>query len=107
MYQHIRSNNILAKEEYGFKTNSSTEIATYTLINIGLSSLNNTLCVGGLFLQFKKAFNCVNHEILKSKLNLCGIIGTANKLIRSYLLNRYQTVTINDLLTCSMEQSPS
>ena len=30
------------------------------------------------------------------KLNFYGITGTANKLIRSYLLNRYQRVTIND-----------
>jgi len=31
-----------------------------------------------------------------SKLNFYGITGTANKLIRTYLLNRYQRVKIND-----------
>jgi len=79
----MRSNNILAKEKCGFKTNSSTEIPTHTLINIILSSLNNKLCVGGLFCDLQKAFNCVNHEILLLKLNFYGITGTANKLIRS------------------------
>jgi len=32
----------------------------------------------------------VNHEILMSKLNSYGITGTAHKLIRFYLLNRYK-----------------
>jgi len=41
-------------------------------------------------LQFKKALNCVSHEMLMSKLNFYGITGTANKLIRSYLLNGYK-----------------
>jgi len=45
---------ILAKESYGFKTNSSTEIATHTLINNILSSLNNNLCAGGLFCNLKR-----------------------------------------------------
>jgi len=36
----------------------------------------------------------VNHDILISKLEYYGIIGTTNKLIKSYLSNRYQRVTI-------------
>jgi hypothetical protein len=33
---------------------------------------------------------------VKIELNFYGTTGPANKLIRSYLLNRYQRVTIND-----------
>ena len=46
---HININNILVKEQFGLRTNSSTEIAAYILINNILSSLNNKLMVGGLF----------------------------------------------------------
>jgi hypothetical protein len=46
---HIIINNIFVKEQFVFRTNSSTEIATYILINNILSSLNNKLLVGGLF----------------------------------------------------------
>jgi len=46
---HINIINILVKEQFGFRTNSSTEIAACILIYNVLSSLNNKLLVGGLF----------------------------------------------------------
>jgi len=46
---HINIKNLLVKEQFGFRTNSSTEIAAYILINNILSSLNNKLLVDGLF----------------------------------------------------------
>jgi hypothetical protein len=57
LYDHTNINNVLLKEQFGFKTNSSTEIAAYILINNILSSLNNKLLVGGLFCDLKKAFS--------------------------------------------------
>jgi len=33
LYKHICTNNILAKEQYGFRINSSTEAASYDVIN--------------------------------------------------------------------------
>src|SRR5215469_8730390 len=41
LYYHLTSNSILVKEQFGFRCNSSTETAIYTLINNILSSLNN------------------------------------------------------------------
>ena len=33
LYQHLIENNILSEHEYGFRSNSSTELATYKLLN--------------------------------------------------------------------------
>jgi len=52
--------------------------------------------VGGLFCDLQKAFECVSHDILLAKLEFYGISGTANKLLRSYLKNRFQRVVIKD-----------
>jgi hypothetical protein len=43
LYYHLTSNNILVKEQFGFRCNNSTEIAIYTLINNILSSLSNKI----------------------------------------------------------------
>jgi hypothetical protein len=61
-----------------------------------MSSLNNKLMVGGIFCDLQKAFDCVNHDILLSKMKFYGITDIANKLIESYLRNRYQRLIIND-----------
>ena len=54
LYHHVISNNILAKEKYGFRNNSSTDIASYNLINNILKALNNKMWVGGC--ELTKAF---------------------------------------------------
>jgi hypothetical protein len=43
-----------------------------------------------------KAFDYVNHNVLLSKLEFYGITGRANKLIKSYLSDRYQRVIIKN-----------
>ena len=62
LYNHLSSNNILAKEQFGFRCNTSTEMAIYTLINSILLSLNAKTLVGGLFCDLQKAFDCVNYD---------------------------------------------
>jgi hypothetical protein len=95
LYYHLTLNNILIKEQFGFRCDTSTEIAIYTLINNVLSFLNDKKIVSGLFCDLKKAFDCVNYDILLLKIKLYGLTGTANKLMESYLRNRYQRVIIN------------
>ena len=90
MHYHIKNNNILANEQYGFRNNSSTEIASYNLINNILEALDNKMWGGGIFCDLTKAFDYVNHNILLPKLEFYGITGRANNLIISFLNDRYQ-----------------
>lgn len=52
--------------------------------------------MGALFIDLKKAFDTLNHEILLNKLRCYGVRGLVNDLFRSYLSNRTQFVCIND-----------
>jgi len=60
-YQHVNQNNILATEQYGFSSNSSTEKTSFKLINEVLLTLNNKLTVGGIFCDLEKPFDSINH----------------------------------------------
>jgi len=68
----------------------------YLLHRVVLSSYHRRNLVGGLFCDLQKAFDCVNNEILLVKMKFYGISGIANKLMESYLENRYQRVSVNN-----------
>ena len=51
---------------------------------------------GGIFVDLTKAFDTVNDNILFEKFQHLGVRGIPNKLLASYLTNRYQCVQIND-----------
>ena len=96
LFCHINTNNILATEQYGFRSNSSTETVAYNLINNISEALNSNKLVGGIFCDLTKAFDYVNHNILLSKLEFYCITGKAKNLIKSYLNDRYQRVRIKN-----------
>ena len=63
-----------------------------------------------MFIDLKKAFDTVDHELLVEKLNVYGICAAANKWLQNYLPNRKQYVVINDDcsdlldMTCGVSQ---
>ena len=91
----IDSNQVLYKSQYGFRKQMSTSLAIIELVEEITNSLDNHEATVGVFIDLKKAFDTVDHSILIEKLYHYGIRGTANKWICSYLMNRYQYVTIN------------
>ena len=60
----IDKNNIINPSQYGFRENMSTTYALTELINEITSSLNNKMYYIGVFIDLKKAFDTVDHELL-------------------------------------------
>jgi hypothetical protein len=83
---------VLVEEHCRFRKNLTTGEATYELIIGVLSAVIDKLIVGEVFFDLAKTFDCVNQDILLFKLNLYGIIGTANEWIISHLSDMYQRV---------------
>jgi hypothetical protein len=96
LLEHLNKYDILAKEQFGFRKNLTTERATYELSNEIISALNNKLLVGGIFCDLAKAFDCINHDTLLLKLNWYGVSGKAINWINSYLVDRFQRVEIKN-----------
>ena len=60
-------------------------------------ALDSGKIVGGVFLDLKKGFDCVSHDILLNKLNAYRIRGNLMQWFQSYLSARSQYVIYNGI----------
>lgn len=64
----LNKHNILHNLQYGFREDSSTELAVSHIVDNIIDALDNKLINVSIFLDFAKAFNTINHDILHSTL---------------------------------------
>jgi hypothetical protein len=108
LVDHLTSNNLLYKHQYGFLKGKSTEHNLLHVTNKITEALNSGKYCIGLFLDLKKAFDVCSHEILLKKLEKgFGIKNTALLWFKNYLSNRTQIVDINGNLSqpCNIDIS--
>jgi hypothetical protein len=82
---HLKKYGIPAEEQFGFSADSSTGNAIYKLFNESLQALNSISAVGCIFFDLEKAFDCLNHAILMTKLQFYGV--KSKSCFESYLSN--------------------
>ena len=92
----LEKKNLFGQNQYGFRMKHSTEHALINFMDYVTDELEKGNHVIGVYLDIKKAFDCVNFEILFKKLNKYGIRGQALALIQNYLANRKQKVKLTD-----------
>ena len=95
--EYFSSKNLLCSQQYGFRKNSSTELAALEVIDRLLTQLDGQLIPINFYLDLSKAFDSLNHNILLNKLSYYGVTHMANTLLRSYLSNRKQYVMVGDV----------
>jgi len=61
LYRHKNNNGILCNEQFGYRRNLSTKIASHKLTNGVLQALGNKMLVGGTFCDLEIAIDHVNH----------------------------------------------
>ena len=93
----LESRKTLVKEQLGFRKLHSSYMALMLLMDKLIKSLENGEFVIGIFLDFSKALDTVDHAILSEKLYHYGIRGTTLDWFNSYLFSRKQYVTYNGI----------
>jgi hypothetical protein len=99
LVQHLTDNGILYEGQFGFQSKISTVHHLLKLTNYVTEQLNNKNYVVGVFLDLKKAFDVVPHDILLKKLSKMGINGVTLKWFENYLSGRSQRVEIDGFLS--------
>jgi len=96
---HLDIKKLIYKHQYGFQRNKQTEHNLTHLLSFVSNSINNNEYCMGIFLDVKKAFDCVPHNILFNKLEKMGIRGNMLNWFRSYLAKRTQKCDVNGSLS--------
>ena len=102
---YINKYNLISPSQFGFQKGKSTVDAILSFLDKLNDHLDNKHVIS-VFCDLSKAFDCVNHKLLLTKLNKIGIRGIALKWFQSYLEGRLQytvvkkyTKTGNETLT--------
>ena len=94
---YINENNILYNFQFGFREKHSAALALITLVDKISSALESGEFAIGLFLDFSKAFDTINYDILFMKMHHYGIRGCTLNWFKSYLSNRKQYVSYHNV----------
>ena len=91
----VRSKQMFFDSQFSFRPHHSTNHALITITEHIRSALDKNNFTCGVFLDFQKAFDTVNHGMLLSKLSYYSVRGIAHDLFKSYLTNRKQHIITN------------
>ena len=92
---YLNKYKILFSYQFGFRKCHSTYMSLMVLMDELIKSLDNGDWIIGVFLDFSKAFDTVDHAYLLQKLEFYGIRGSALSWFQSYLKNMKQFVSYN------------
>ena len=95
---HLQENNLSNPFQSAYQAGHSTETVLLSIVNDILSALDNDSISVLLLLDLSAAFDTLDHQILHSRLNsVFGIQSTALQWFHSYLSDRYQSTSVNNL----------
>ena len=93
LHRFLSEHKQLSPFQCGFRRNHSTEFAAIAFSDYIRRGMDLGLLTGAVFIDLRKAFDCVDHEILISKLQSYGPKDIELDCFRNYLTDRKQLVS--------------
>ena len=94
---YLECEGLLDNRQHGFRKNHSTCTATLDFIQFLYDSLDNRKYVSCVFIDYSKAFDTIDHNILCKKLSHYGLHQNVILWCVDYLHNRKQCVNIDGI----------
>ena len=79
----------------GFRKGYSTQLSLLHMLDAWHRDLDAGNYIGAVLIDLSKAFDCINHDLLLAKMHAYGFSLKSLALVKSYLSNRRQRVTLN------------
>ena len=96
-------NNLMNKTQHGFRSGRSTISQLLHYLDSILTKLEEGKEVDSIYLDFAKAFDKVDHQILLKKVASLNIGGKILKWIETFLISRKQSVKVEQELSESVQ----
>ena len=94
LYTYLTSYNILSDRQSGFRKGYSTGTCLVEFLHTIYSEIDEGGACGVLFLDLSKAFDTVDHNVIKLKLKSLGIKESSVSWFDSYLCDRSQYTVV-------------
>ena len=88
----LNKHKLLHESQSGFRNKHTCQSALIKLIDSWMECIDSGDMVGALFLDFRKAFDLVDHAILMKKLSIYKFSPSTLQWFNSYLNNRQQVI---------------
>lgn len=92
----LEGSKYLGESQFGFRQGKSTTKALARVMDSLLNNMDKGDLTVAVFLDFRKAFDTINHKLLLDKAKKAGLGKNTTKLIENYLSNRNQRTKINN-----------
>ena len=99
LQEWLSENEILSAAQYGFRKKKSTVSAITSFLDAIYKNINNKNDPWIIYLDLKKAFDTISHEKMIEKLCGLGLDGATLDWFRSYLIDRWQCVKLNNMIS--------
>ena len=99
IYKYFDTNNLFFAHQYGFRKGKSTAQAIFDVLKILFGKWNEKMFSGCIYVDFSKAFETIDHEILLNKLKLYGFNNSSQTFLKNYVTTRTQQTTVGEFVS--------
>ena len=102
LYFYLEENKLLSDNQFGFRKGFSAGLAIFDVLKNLFENWNEQMYSGCIFVDFSRAFDGIDHDILAKKLEMYGLEQNVQKFMINYMSNRKQQTTVNGF--CSPQE---